>query len=88
MAVMLNNMMEDMLSGKTLAVFKDVSAEANSWSYMAISQVSGRGIYTGFEDGSFRPFEKLTRAQMAVIIERLYNSNWTGFRYAFANAEN
>lgn len=88
MAVMLNNMMVDKLSGNTLPVFNDVSAESNSWSYIAIRTVSGRGIYTGFEDGSFRPSEKLTRAQMAVIIERLYDSNWAGFSIAVASMGN
>lgn len=80
MAVMLNNMMESGLSvDRPTTVFSDVSAESNTWSYEAILAVSGRGIYTGFEDGSFRPSEKLTRAQMAVILERLHNLNWEGF---------
>jgi hypothetical protein len=69
-------------SEQAVPVFSDVSTEANSWSYSAIAAVSRQSIFTGFEDGSFRPGEILTRAQMAVILERLDKSSWNGFDIA------
>lgn len=54
----------------------------NPWSYDSIEAVSQNGIYAGYEDGSFKPKVWLTRAQMAVILERLNGSNWDMIKLA------
>jgi spore germination protein YaaH len=83
MAVMLYNMMDSVKTGQTaVPTFSDVAADTNSWSYDAIEAVSQKGIYTGYEDGSFRPRESLTRAQMAAILERMYKSDWDQIKLA------
>lgn len=41
--------------------------------YEAISMLSSMDIITGFPDGSFKPDEAVTRAQMAALITRMFN---------------
>lgn len=56
------------------ANFRDVPAKY--WGANAISQVSDAGLVTGFPDGSFRPEDKITRAQALVILAKaLQNPN-------------
>ena len=43
----------------------------NHWSYSEITEVSKSGIMTGFPDGTFRPEEPVTRAQLASVICRM-----------------
>lgn len=50
------------------ANFKDVSAKY--WANKAISTVSDAGLVTGFPDGTFRPEDKITRAQALVILAK------------------
>jgi hypothetical protein len=52
-------------------VFKDV--EQDRWSKSAIDFCVEKGLLVGFEDGTFRPTEPVTREQIAVILERLIN---------------
>ncbi|WP_405114437.1 S-layer homology domain-containing protein [Paenibacillus sp. FSL K6-1217] len=40
------------------------------WAAEAIRQVTGAGLMKGLTDGSFRPEQSITRAEMAVIIAR------------------
>ncbi|MFC3789000.1 immunoglobulin-like domain-containing protein [Paenibacillus sp. GCM10012307] len=40
------------------------------WSRAAVAQTVQAGIIIGYEDGSFRPSSKITRAEMAVMIAR------------------
>ena len=49
--------------------FSDVQDER--WSAAAIRQAQDDGILQGFEDGTFRPTEALTREQMAVVYTRI-----------------
>lgn len=55
--------LEGKIKGKT---FKDVGE--NNRFYQQISRVQQAGIIDGFNDGTFRPNEPLTRAQMAKIL--------------------
>lgn len=48
-------------------------SEIASYAYDSVSKLYGAGIITGFEDGSFRPYGKLTRAQAAKLIHVLMN---------------
>lgn len=50
--------------------FSDVTASANKWSYASIQKMAGYGILQGYPDGLFHPADKITRAQMAVIMDR------------------
>ncbi|MCI2254561.1 S-layer homology domain-containing protein [Domibacillus sp. PGB-M46] len=54
--------------------FKDVSD--SHWASREIFYLSGRGIISGYPDGSFKPTEKLTRIQIAMMVqrERKYNT--------------
>jgi peptidoglycan DL-endopeptidase CwlO len=61
------------LSSSSSTSFKDVS-KAMSFA-KDIAAIKEAGIITGFNDGSFRPNDKLTRAQLAIIIERAYKIN-------------
>lgn len=47
----------------------------NHWAEKEIDEVKEAGIMTGYEDGSFRPDEKITRAEVAVIISKLLKKN-------------
>ena len=51
------------------ALFTDEDQFAN-WNRDAIHTMNNNGIMTGFEDGSFGPNEPVTRAQLAVILDR------------------
>lgn len=50
------------------ATFKDVAA--NYWGAKAIAAVSQAGLVTGFPDGTFKPEDKITRAQALVILAK------------------
>lgn len=53
-------------------VFSD-SARIGSWAKRAVAQAVDTGIVSGYKDGSFRPNEAITRAEMAVMIARAFN---------------
>lgn len=50
-------------------MFKDVPE--THWAYKAIKELAEKGIIKGYEDGTFRPNEPVTRAEIATIISRL-----------------
>lgn len=45
------------------------------WAEKAIDEVKEAGIMKGYEDGSFKPDEKITRAEVAVIVSKLLKKN-------------
>jgi hypothetical protein len=49
--------------------FPDVPADA--WYAKAVEKVNDMGLMLGYEDGTFRPNDKLTRAEAATILKRL-----------------
>lgn len=55
--------------GGSKMVFKDV--EETRWSKNAIDFAVEKGILIGFEDGTFRPAETVTREQLAIVIQRI-----------------
>lgn len=59
------------------AHFNDV--QGDEWFADAVNWCSSKGIAAGFEDGSFRPYEDVTREQLAVILrsytKSCHNSN-------------
>jgi len=50
------------------ATFKDVSS--NYTFYREVNYLTGKGIITGYPDGTFRPNESVTRAAAAIMIGR------------------
>ena len=48
----------------------DVKKE--NWSYEYIIKLAKCGILKGYEDGTYKPQKSITRAEIAVVIERLY----------------
>jgi peptidoglycan DL-endopeptidase CwlO len=67
-AAILNRYLKLTASSKTS--FKDVSSGMTF--AKDIAAIKEAGIITGFDDGTFRPNDKLTRAQMAVIMDRAF----------------
>ena len=68
MAVMLNNLLDlPAASGS----FTDVTLSVYPWAYDAIRALKAAGILTGYEDGSFKPQNTLTRAETAALITRI-----------------
>lgn len=59
------------IRGDKMADFKDV--EDTRWSKEAIDFCAEKGLLVGFEDGTFRPTEFVTREQLAIILQRILN---------------
>lgn len=55
--------------------------------YGAIAALAKAGIIHGFEDGSYRPNDKLTRGQMAKIIAKAFNLNPSSDQLPFKDVE-
>jgi len=51
------------------AAFSDT---ASHWAGAAIDRWSGEKVITGFEDGTFRPDQPITRAQMASLLNKIF----------------
>lgn len=52
--------------------YKDVNKDR--WSEEAIATLTNAKILTGYEDGSFKPTEKITRAELATVISKFTNT--------------
>lgn len=64
--VMLGRALQWKYAGDTKQQFKDVSTSDDAFNYIA--KAKELGILDGYADGTFRPNENLTRAQMAKIL--------------------
>lgn len=65
---------EDNSSSEKLGMsyqYKDVNPQL--WSYKYIVFASERGLFSGYEDGTFKPIKKISRAEMATLMDRLSN---------------
>lgn len=51
--------------------FKDVPE--THWAYKAIEELAEKGIINGYEDGTFKPDEIVTRAELATMLDRYMN---------------
>ncbi len=49
--------------------FSDVPVE--NWAYMYITSAAAKGWITGYTDGTFRPLNPISRAEAAVITNRM-----------------
>lgn len=61
------------LKSKTSMLYQDV--DSSFWATDAISKVTERGLMNGYGDGSFKPNQNLTRAEVATVINRLLERN-------------
>lgn len=68
--VIIARYLEDQLSGLQASSFSD-SALVAQYAKEAVDKLSAAGILTGYEDGSFRPQNPITRAETAVILTRV-----------------
>jgi hypothetical protein len=55
--------------------FVDTSSDA--WYSMAVTSLAELGIITGYEDGSFKPDNQITRAEFAVVASRFAKLSYT-----------
>ncbi len=53
------------------SIFSDVNSDANSWSIDAINRLVESGIINGYSDGTFRPFDDVTRAEFSAMLFRI-----------------
>lgn len=70
MAVFLAKALKLDTSESGAAVFSDVSSDY--WAFKEIQACYKAGIIQGYPDGTYRPTEKVDRAQMAVFITKAY----------------
>ncbi len=78
------NLIYDNYSGTSS--FKDVPKD--SWYASAVALMEERGIITGYDDGTFKPFNNLTRGEFAAIASRftdMQNLSSSGFADADAH---
>jgi N-acetylmuramoyl-L-alanine amidase len=68
--VMLGRVLKWDISQTNTSPFKDVPANSDDNRY--IIEAAKRGIVSGYDDGTFRPYESLTRGQMSAILQRVY----------------
>ena len=59
------------MTGQQSPAFSDLAS--THWSYQAIRQVAAKGWLSGYPDGSFKPNQPITRAEVAAISNRMLN---------------
>lgn len=69
MATLLTRLLKISPSRDVKNPFKDI--DSSSWSYPYIVSMAKENIFQGYEDETFRPKEKVTRAQMASLLDRI-----------------
>lgn len=52
-------------------IYPDVTEAANPWSYNDIEALSSYGIISGFSDGTFRPYDTMTRAEAVALVTQI-----------------
>jgi len=71
-AAILSRVFDVQGSGNTNAALKDVG---NHWAKEAIKNLVEAGIISGYEDGTFKPDNTMTREEMVVLLSRILNLN-------------
>ena len=64
--------------------YTDVNTDFYRYNY-SINEMSARGVFKGYADGSFGPANNLTRAEMAVIFARLFSVKPVGGESGFTD---
>ncbi|MCD8509280.1 MAG: S-layer homology domain-containing protein [Bacillus sp. (in: Bacteria)] len=69
LAQMLQNIFQFPVEKKSRSPFPDVNPRG--WAYESVLAIQQKGYLTGFDDGTFRPTQRSTRAQMATLMDRM-----------------
>jgi hypothetical protein len=67
------------LKGESQNVFKDVPK--SYWAYPYITKLSANNITTGYTDNTFKPKNKLTRAQFSMFLARSMSNDFKTYTY-------
>ena len=59
------------LSATVTNPFTDIAS--NDWYYSAVTSAVSYGWINGYNDGTFRPYATITRAEVATIVNRMLN---------------
>jgi hypothetical protein len=54
--------------------FKDFGALHNNYDLGILAALYDLGVFKGYEDGTFRPEDILTTAQLAILVDRVLGS--------------
>lgn len=55
------------------AAFKDV--DSKHWAYQNVEKVASQKLVTGYQDGTFKPSNNVTRAEFATFLSRMFDGN-------------
>lgn len=55
--------------------FKDVNSKSYEWAYSYVEDMAERGLIKGYEDGTFRPGNSVSRMDAFALFSRLMGSN-------------
>lgn len=69
-ATIVSSLLTDKHLGVCTASFSDVSA--GDWYYQSVTLLSSLGILNGYEDGTFRPNQTITRAEFVTILSSFF----------------
>lgn len=69
-ATIVSSLLKDKHLGVCTASFSDVSA--GDWYYQSVTLLSSLGILNGYEDGTFRPNQTITRAEFVTILSSFF----------------
>lgn len=71
-AAILNRLIGDQFPEGVQAklMFKDQN-EISEWAYASIVHMSENYVFSGYEDGTFKPKKEINRAEMAALLERI-----------------
>ncbi|WP_162595910.1 S-layer homology domain-containing protein [Bacillus sp. CGMCC 1.16541] len=67
------------LKGESKITFKDVPKQY--WAYPYITKIAANNITTGYSDQTFRPKNKVSRAQFSVFLSRSLNNDFKTYTY-------
>lgn len=71
--------------GKSTIHFTDVSEQ--DWFYNDLQKASAAGYILGYEDGSFKPNQQISRQEIAVIISRILKLSYSSSADAFSDTK-
>ncbi|WP_229106762.1 InlB B-repeat-containing protein [Paenibacillus sp. 1001270B_150601_E10] len=72
-AMIFYRLLTDQHQGGSMSLFSDV--KSGVWYTDAINKLASMGILKGYDDGSFKPNQTLTRAELAAITARFFELN-------------
>ncbi len=68
----------------TAVKFTDLTRD--HWAYESINRLAGKGVTSGYPDGSFRPDANVTRAEFAVLMTKVLKEDYSTVRPGFDGA--